>query len=155
MSQTTSRLFQGKPIIKIAVTTAVPIPDAVTPILEPRNFQIQEYRALIDTGATITCLCQNVVKQERLKSYGMTQMFGANGPSIHLTYLVNIGVWCSELVDFEGNGEISRSLYQIPETIEAPIINPNQWFDVIIGTDILKNCEFHLKMGGEFTLSLG
>lgn len=154
MAKITGSLLEGKPIIDIAVADAVPTPSSVSANPAPLVFPVRHYRALLDTGADVTCLCDHVVKEAGLRSYGMMQMRGGNGPSIHITYIVQIGIWCSEMADFEGDDNETRSLFQLPDPYEAPAIRDNQWFDVIIGTDVLSKCDFHLRPGGAFTLTL-
>lgn len=154
MAQTTGFLLEGKPIIEIAIADAIPIPRSVVPQSTPLAFPIRPYRALLDTGADVTCLCDRVVKEARLSPSGIIHMIGGNGPSNHMTYIIQIGILCQEIIDFEGNGETNRTLFQLPDMYEAPCIRDNRWFDVIIGTDILKNYEFTLKKGGGFSLIL-
>ena len=154
MAKTTGRLLEGKPIIEIAIADAIPIPLAVSATPAPLPFPLRPYRALLDTGADITCLCDHVVKDAKLRSYGMTQMRGGNGVSIHITYIIQMGIWCAEPSDFEGDDGETRTLFQLPDPYEAPAIRDNSWFDVIIGTDILVKYDFHLRKGGEFTLTL-
>jgi hypothetical protein len=153
MAQATGLLLEGKPIIEIAIADALPTPRSVGPSLDANPLPLRHYRALIDTGADITCLCDRVVREARLAPYGMIKMTGGNGPSIHRTFIVQIGVWCGELGEFEGDGQVTKTLFQL-DGLEAAEIRDNQWFDVIIGTDVLVRYDFHLKRGGEFTLTL-
>jgi hypothetical protein len=154
MAQTTGLLIEGKPIVEIAIADAIPTPSPVTPKATEQPFPLRQYRALLDTGADITCLTDRVVREARLSPYGMMKMTGGNGPSLHITYIIQLGIWCADSTDFEGENHFVRTLYQLPEPFEAPVIRDNRWFDVIIGTDILAQYDFRLKRGGEFTLTL-
>jgi len=77
-------------------------------------------------------------------------MIGALGPSLHQTYIVRIGIVCGDEADPHG---ADRGLFQL-EPLEAAVIRDNQWFDLIIGTDVLSHHEFALTRGGGFTLTL-
>ena len=85
-----------------------------------------------------------------LKPYGFERMIGALGPSLHQTYIVRIGIVCGDEADPHG---ADRGLFQL-EPLEAAVIRDNQWFDLIIGTDVLSHHEFALTRGGGFTLTL-
>lgn len=154
MAQATGLLLEGKPIIEIAIADALPNPRSVEPSLDVKPMPLRHYRALIDTGADITCLCDRVVREGKLAPSGMIQMTGGNGPSLHRTFVVQIGIWCAEPADFEGDDQVTKTLFQL-EGLEAAEIRDNQWFDVIIGTDVLIHHDFHLKRGGEFILTVG
>lgn len=143
-------LTDGKPIVPITLADATPAPRAVSAATEPAPFEVQPYRALLDTGANITCLCDHVVTERRLRPYGFERMVGALGPSLHQTYIVRIGIVCGDQSDPHG---IDRGLFQL-EPLEAAVIRDNQWFDLIIGTDVLSRHEFALTRGGGFLLTL-
>jgi hypothetical protein len=76
-------------------------------------------------------------------------MIGALGPSLHETYIVRIGILCGDQNDHHAD----RGLFQL-EPLEAAVIRDNQWFDLIIGTDVLSHHEFTLMRGGGFKLTL-
>jgi len=154
MVQTTGLLSEGKPIIEIAIADAIPNPSSVSPFSTEQKFPLRYYRALLDTGADITCLCERVVRETNLSPYGMMNMTSGMGTAPTITYIIQLGIWCQEPLDFEGDGQFTRTLFWLEEAYEAPRIKDNQWFDVIIGTDILSQYDFHLRKGGEFTLTL-
>ena len=146
---TTGQLFDGKPIIDITLADALPAPAEVDPFSRTAELNLREYRALLDTGADITCVCKHVVTDMGLRSVGYERMIGATGPSLHATYLVGIGIILSQGVDDSNQ----RGIFQL-EPLVAAEIKSNQWFDLIIGTDILANHEFSLTRGGGFRLKL-
>jgi Aspartyl protease len=149
MALVSGRLTEGKPIIEITLSDATPVPVGFGPTVDPSAFKIRPYRALLDTGADITCLCDHVVAECKLRPYGFERMIGALGPSLHSTFIVRIGIV------FGDESEISnpRGLFQL-EPLEAAVIRDNQWFDLIIGTDVLSQHEFALTRGGGFKLTL-
>jgi hypothetical protein len=154
MPQITGSLFEGKPIVSVAVAEAIPAPAPVGPQQEAPSFHIKEYRALLDTGADITCVLPHVVKECFLVSRGLVGMTSGSGTYDHMSYLIRLGIWCEEVVDVDGDLEVTRSLYQIPGEHIAAEIRANSWFDLIIGTDVLAEHEFTLTRGGGFKLRL-
>lgn len=150
MALVSGLLTEGKPLIEITLADATPVPAALSPLGTNSTFQIRPYRALLDTGADITCLCDHVVAECRLRPYGFERMIGALGPSLHQTYIVRIGILCGDQSD---PGAADRGLFQL-EPLEAAVIRDNQWFDLIIGTDVLSHHEFTLTRGGGFKLTL-
>jgi hypothetical protein len=155
MPQITGSLFEGKPIISVAVSEAVPHPRPVGPQQSPNEFHIRDYRALLDTGADITCVLPHVVKECFLVSREMVPITSGSGTHDHMSYLINLGVWCEKVMDVEGELEVERTLYQIPGSHIAAEIRRNSWFDLIIGMDIISQHELRFTRGGGFVFSLG
>lgn len=150
MAQVIGKLIEGKPIVEITLADALPAPPGIVSHGLDNAFKVHPFRALLDTGADITCLCDHVVSECRLKPYGFERMIGALGPSLHATYIVRIGILCGDQSDPDAT---ARGLFQL-EPLEAAVIRDNQWFDIIIGTDVLANHEFTLTRGGGFRLDL-
>jgi hypothetical protein len=155
MPQIVGSLFEGKPIISVAVAEAAPLIGDVVPQQQASEFQIREYRALLDTGADITCVLPNVITECSLMRRGLIQMTGGSGMNYHMSYLINLGVWCEEVIDIDGEPEVQRSLYQIPGPHIAAEIKANSWFDMIIGMDIISQHELSFTRGGGFRFKLG
>jgi hypothetical protein len=72
----------------------------------------------------------------------------------HMSYLINVGVWCEKPVYTGDEIETERTLYQIPDSHIAAEIKANSWFDMIIGMDIIAQHELSFQKGGGFTFSL-
>src|SRR3569623_15482 len=150
MAQVIGRLTEGQPIVEITLADALPAPPEVSPDSATNQFLIRHFRALLDSGADITCLCDHVVRDCSLRPYGFERIVGAVGPSLHETYIVKIGIICGAYTNPDDN---ARGLFQL-EPLEAAVIRDNQWFDIIIGTDVLSHHEFALTRGGGFRLTL-
>lgn len=150
MALVSGLLTEGKPLVQITLADATPTPAAVVPLGDSNSFNVRPYRALLDTGADITCLCDHVVAECRLRSYGFERMIGALGPSLHQTYIVRIGILLGDQTEPNAT---DKGLFQL-EPLEAAVIRDNQWFDLIIGTDVLANHEFTITRGGGFKLTL-
>jgi len=155
MPQITGSLFEGKPIVSVAVSEAIPAPLAVGPQQESPGFHLKEYRALLDTGADVTCVLPHVVKESFLVSRGLVTMTSGSGTYDHMSYLIRIGIWCEEAVEVAGELEIQKSLYQLPGEHIAAEIRTNSWFDLIIGMDIISQHELSFTKGGTFRFKLG
>lgn len=153
MPQVSGTLFEGKPLIRVTIADALPNPIAVSPQAEPVPFSIRPYRALLDTGADITCLCANVISDCRLRPYGFVRMIGSSGPSLHDTHIVRLGILCGDPSEHGQEDGQPRGLYQL-EPQEAAAIRENSWFDVIIGTDIIRQHELRFTKGGGFIFLL-
>lgn len=151
MALVIGRLTEGKPIVEVTLTDAGLVASrGVSPSAVVPEFNVRPYRALLDTGADITCICDHVVSERRLRPYGFERMVGALGPSLHQTYIISVGIVCG---DQDGSGDSERGLFQL-EPMEAAVIRDNQWFDILIGTDVLSQHEFTLTKGGGFRLTL-
>ena len=134
---------------------AVPKPQAVSPSVSSVALNLRHYRALLDTGADITCVCDHVVRECGLQPFGLVNMTSGNGNNLHVSHLIELGIWCEEHGDFEGAYEPTRSLFQLPEPLVAASIRDNGWFDLIIGTDIIFEHELKMLKGGKFEFKLG
>lgn len=150
MALVSGRLTAGKPLVEITLADATPAPSQLAAQTDPPSLSVRQYKALLDSGADITCLCDHVVNECRLRPYGFERMIGALGPSLHQTYIVRIGILCG---DQEDPSAADRGLFQL-EPLEAAVIRDNHWFDLIIGTDVLSAHEFTLTRGGGFKLQL-
>lgn len=150
MAQVIGRLIDGKPLVDVTVADALPFPPEVSAYGSTSAFAVRHYRALLDTGADISCVCDNVVRECRLRQAGFIRMVGAVGPSLHATHIVRVGIVTGNMEDPDDG---PRGLFQL-DALEASAIRENQWFDLILGTDVLREHEFALTRGGGFKLSL-
>jgi hypothetical protein len=155
MPQITGSLFEGKPIVSVAVAEAIPNPAPVHPQQNAPQIHMKEYRALLDTGADVTCVLPHVVKESFLVSRGLISMTSGNGTYDHMSYLIRLGIWCENVVEVDGDLDVERTLYQLPGSHIAAEIRANSWFDLIIGMDIIKQHELSFTKGGGFCFSLG
>jgi hypothetical protein len=155
MPQTIGSLRNGKPIIEVAITEFLPTDGPVVGLSQAASFPVRHYTALVDTGADITCICDHVVRECGLRSYGLANLTGGNGSNKHMMHVINLGIFCEEPQDFEGEPNAVKTLFHLPEPLQVMAIRDNSWFDVIVGTDVLVDHEFRLTKGGGFVLTLG
>lgn len=154
MPRTSGLLHEGKPIVQVGLADAVAVPSAVAPIAVAASFRLRTYRALIDTGADVSCVCDAVIRECALRQTGFMMITGGAGQNRHATYIVKLGVWCESSHDFEGEPQVARTLYQLDDPLEVVAIRDNAWCDIIIGTDVISQHELRIKKN-EFTLILG
>lgn len=150
MALVIGQLVNGKPIIDVTVADVLPAPIGVERTSGSTPFQIKNYRALLDTGADVTCLCDNVVRECRLGQAGFIRMVGAVGPSLHATHIVRLGVVTGDMVAPDSG---IRGIFQL-DPLEAAAIRENNWFDIIVGTDVISQHELTLTRGGGFRFEL-
>jgi len=81
-------------------------------------------------------------------------MTSGSGTYDHMSYLIRIGVWCEEVIEFDGELEVRKTLYQIPGDHIAAAIRATSWFDLIIGMDIISQHELSFTKGGGFRFTL-
>jgi predicted aspartyl protease len=97
--------------------------------------------ALIDTGATTTCIDDDVAKQLGLPTVDVAQMSSASGQSEQPVYPVQLDITHSELV-IESSKSIGADL-------------EDQGLVALIGRDTLSQCTLHYNgVTGDFTLSI-
>lgn len=117
------------------------------------SFSLAQYRALVDTGATRSCLTYDTVGQEKLQRHGKKLVKNVHNMNLHGLYLTNVGIFTTHRV--EGNSLVPESsYYAFDEPVEVMDIANNERFDAILGMDILSKCPFDFDRSGNFTLRL-
>jgi len=126
------------PLINIVVLpsgTVVPGVGLSTPVTP--------FVALIDTGATVTCISPHVVQTVGLQPIGLRPMVSATQSIPVNVYLVDLlltfgntghGILSTQVMDFVGDGA-------------SP-------FQILVGRDLLCRGTFTLSFDGHFTFSL-
>lgn len=120
----------------------------VSPVnnLEPNSIatvQTTSFLALIDTGASSTCISSQVAQVIGLRPIGMQPMISATHSVPVHTYLVNL------LLPFGSAGLIVPSI-QVLEFMPASGCP----FQILLGRDIICKGIFTLSFDGHFTFSI-
>lgn len=113
------------------------------------EYDRQTYLALIDTGATRTCITQRVVA--RFGLVAVTKLLVASAtsaPERRRAYSFSLGLFPSHAAAPD-----QRSLYVIGREFVAPIFADNGNFDVLIGMDLLSQGRLVFEAGGDFSFS--
>jgi hypothetical protein len=102
--------------------------------------------ALIDTGATRTCLTQSLIGRLGLEAKSKLLIASAtSGPERRRSYGYSLGLFCS------GFSEDAKTLYVIGFEFVAPWFQDNGNFDVLLGMDVLSQGRLTFERGGDFT----
>ncbi len=118
------KLLENGPIIEVYICP----PHPITLKLKQAGKQVPAFKAiaLIDTGATATCISQEIVNRLKLIAHDIQTVHTAAGISQQLLYDIGVGLPISQ-----------------PNilSIQAPCADlTGQSFEVLIGRDILSMC---------------
>lgn len=112
---------------------------------------LQVLRALIDTGATTTCITENAAKKLSLQPSGVVGVQGVGGATYHPSYIFKIG-----FVDLQQDelGYQNPQFYLFDKEIEGPQFDcGKEEFDVLLGMDILRFGTLTVSNSGNFKFS--
>lgn len=113
--------------------------------------EVVPFRALLDTGATITSVSMRVVNALRLAPDSWRPVTGVHGTVTTPTYSVNIAVPITEPVPNPA-GETSHTFSRGANLEVALLKIQPETFDVLLGMDLLES--FHLTIhADQFILS--
>lgn len=123
------------PLIQVGI--GIPGPTTVPePLIEYLN-------ALIDTGATLSCISPTIVKALHLKPIGWREMTSATHTTPVNVYLIDL------LLRF---GEAIQKLENL-QVLEFSIDSRSP-FQMLLGRDVLCRGIFNMSFDGHFTFSL-
>jgi hypothetical protein len=108
------------------------------------------FAALLDTGASVTCISNNVVQAIGLTPSGKTSMVGSTGASTvdQYTFLVGFLFGAQQTATGAYTGQLNAHLVQGCE-FQAHGFG----FDVLIGRDILCKGTMSLSFDGHYVLT--
>jgi Aspartyl protease len=117
---------------------------------QPATPNLTMFAALLDTGASITCISNNVVQKLGLQPTGKTSMSGSTGKNTVDQYAFVVGFMFGLQQTPTGifSGEINAHLVQGCE-----FVSHGFGFDVLIGRDILCKGSFTLTFDGHYALA--
>ena len=122
------------PIIHVAVLPPKPPAGGVG--------NVTLYAALLDTGASATCISADAVRDAGLLPVGKHSMVGVGGVTATNIYQFHVGLQQSQTVQPTGNTSVSFGLFPV-QGMEF-VKTSGGAFDILIGRDIL--CKGHLAM---------
>lgn len=128
--------------------SALPGSVPVGPTISATPFDIIQCRALLDTGADGTSIVRSLARTSGFRSLGKRSVIGVGGANYHRTWAVYLGF----LPDADAAKSQASGIHILDEPLLAVEIPDNQWFEVIIGRDVLTQCDFTMKRGGYFEL---
>jgi len=152
MWRITGSVIGGQGIIRVGLQKFLPYIPGVERIPTPVTFPVAGgYRALIDTGAQMTCITNRAILENGLQCVGRQQIVGVNGPDSHGVYCFHIGFECEATDRFS----TARTYYQWEEPQIAVDLPDNGMFDVIIGMNILGRGDLRFSRDGTFSFEFG
>jgi hypothetical protein len=126
------------PLINVGVVPA----GTLTPLITP-NIQIAVFSALMDTGASVTCISSHVAQSVGLQPIGMRPMTSA-------THSVPVNVYLVDLLLPFGNADYLLNSVQVMEFVPVD----GSPFQMLVGRDIICRGTFTMSFDGHFTFSL-
>ncbi len=137
------------PIIQVAILeAAVALEPAKRP---PEKQRLSLFNALIDTGATSTCISEKVVETVGLIPSGKTMMVGSTGESPVDQFTFGVGFILSPVQQSTGETSMNLSVRGVQGCLFQ---NGSLVFDVLLGRDIICEGSFTLSFDGHFILSI-
>jgi hypothetical protein len=117
----------------------------------PKSPDLRMFAALVDTGASVTCISSNVVQKLGLQPSGKTNMSGSTGQNIVDQYTFVVGVLIPTQQSPTGaiSGQLAAHLVQGCE-----FVSHGFGFDVLVGRDILCKGALSLSFDGHYVLSM-
>ncbi|SRR5229473_2183330 len=111
---------------------------------------ITMFAALVDTGASVTCISANVVQQLGLQPAGKTSMSGSTGAQTvdQYAFLVGFIFGAQQAPSGAISGHLNVNLVQGCE-----FTNHGFGFDVLIGRDILCKGNLNMSFDGHYVLA--
>jgi hypothetical protein len=115
---------------------------------QPPNLTM--FAALLDTGASVTCVSNNVVQAIGLQPSGKTSMSGSTGQSTveQYTFLVGFVFGTQQTPTRAVSGQLNLHLVQGCE-----FVSHGFGFDVLIGRDILCKGRLSISFDGHYVLA--
>lgn len=109
------------------------------------------YQALIDTGASGTCISDKVVSDVGLAATGKTMIAGATGQAPVDQFAFGVGFLLNPVA--EPTGQVSGGL--VMHKVQGSLFHGGAGaFDVLLGRDIICKGALHMSFDGHFTLSM-
>ena len=125
------------PLISVGVAPA----NTLTPGMTSAS-QVVAFPALIDTGASATCVAHSLVVSVGLQPIGMRPVTSA-------THVAPTRIYLADLLLSFGSADIVLNALQVVE------FNPrNHHFQMLLGRDVLCRGVFTMSFDGHFTFSL-
>jgi Aspartyl protease len=111
----------------------------------PTDLTFTKAQALLDTGSTVSGLGPRVIDKLGLDSYGKRLLGSATELRMVNYYFFRIGLFGIE----------SGDLPYIFAELDGFGWPEHKGFDVILGMDVLSQCEFSMRRNGQWQLTFG
>jgi hypothetical protein len=134
------------PLLQLSIFAADIRATQGTPILRDRQ---HIYMALLDTGASSTCVSRKVVEEVGLRPTGKMPVIGVHGSTPTNTYQFTVGFIVPQGQDATGALLADLTMFAV-DGIE--FANVGCGFDVLLGRDVLCRGQFTMTFNGQFVI---
>lgn len=115
----------------------------------------REWKALIDTGATTSCISKKLASDIGLSPIGKIAVHGVSGIQRHNCYLFYVGFTYSQMFTGLDSLESARRIEHLLQVLSAPIqgveFDSGPDSDVLLGMDVLSNGSLKIEGDGTFS----
>lgn len=138
------------PLIQVAIFSFNFRPPPIVPNQAPMALKL--YSALIDTGASCTCVSQQVVSDLNLSPIGKQPVGGVHGTKAANQYQFQVGiVFGHQQINPTGSANTN---FAVHPTVGVEFIPTSGVFDVLLGRDVICRGSLQLSFDGHGILSL-
>lgn len=127
------------------------LPVAVLASADPANIAYFDAIALLDTGATCSAISPPIISALALTSYEKRHLLVATEDRLVDYFQFRIGLFADEKQTFSS----APRLPYIFDDLDGFATRTTSQFDVILGMDVLGQCDFNLSRAGGWTLTFG
>jgi Aspartyl protease len=115
---------------------------------------VQCYAALVDTGASCTCISKKVISDCELMSHSKITMISASGNVEANAFMFQIGIPLVPPGTTAGpSGQVFGQVNIFGNPIQGmELLNPTGRFDILLGMDILSNCSLKIEFDRHYSL---
>jgi hypothetical protein len=119
-------------------------------------------RALVDTGATTTCISSRLAGALKIEPIGKVPLQGVAKVSYHNSYLflvgfplaLPVGVIPTAQLRLRAPGEVQSQIHILQPVIQGCEFDPgNAGFDVLLGMDVIRTGTLVVQGDGSFSFS--
>jgi predicted aspartyl protease len=125
----------------ILLTLACLPPGVWNPAANPQS---QPFVALLDTGASLTCISPKVAKALGVKPIGLVPVSSASHPNLPTnTYLIDIGVVFGDLITWQSNTQV----LEFQPAAGSP-------YEMLLGRDLICRGALTVSFDGHWTFAI-
>ncbi len=128
----------------------ITLPVAVLKSDNSQDLSFITAKALLDTGASSSGLAPNIISSLSLRSIGKNNLVVATELRSVDYYLFRIGLFQDKF----GDSQYDEFPFIFAETTSFKITHKEN-FDMVLGMDVLSQCDFDMKRNGSWKLIFG
>lgn len=113
--------------------------------------ELKAFRALIDTGATSTCISETVAEEVGLEPLGKVPVTGVAGVAYHNNYSFHVGFFQARRVELsdDGSEKLKGESHFLADEIQGiELMVESSGFHVLLGMDVLSSGSLAVEGNG-------